>query len=298
MRPRALTAVDPNRGLLEDEVDLEPSIVSASTGTHSALARAIRKEPGPISHETLIRLIQTEDREVQGDTLEAMASNPDARFLPFLLPLLGYSELREAARKAILAIGAETLDALDEALGDPATPRKVRRRIPHTIIRFEPERAVEVLSRHLGRESDGSVRLKILRALSRLRVTHPDTTIDEALLDEQLHRSLERIVQLLRWRSAVEENALADSTDAELLIVALRDKEKAALERAFWLMGLRYPSENLSLVWRGVQSANPGLQSASVEVLEAVLSSGPREAVLAILDTGEPSAQRARAAHL
>jgi AAA family ATP:ADP antiporter len=324
---RALTAVDPNRGLLEDKVDLEASIVratalvgllaldqrsgeggaedagrldrwvaSASPATRSALARAIRNEPGPIFHETLIRLLQTEDREVQRDTLEAMASNPDARFLPFLLPLLGHSELREPTRKAILAIGPETLDALDRALGDPGVPRKVRRRIPHTIIRFEPQRAVEILSQHLERESDGSVRLKILRALGRLRARRPDAVIDETLLDEQLHRDLERIVQLLRWRSVIEESAPADSTDAELLGIALRDKEKAALQRAFGLMGLRYPNENPTLLWRGVQSENPRLQGASVEVLEAVLTGAAREAVIAILDTGEPGGQRSRAA--
>ena len=324
---RALTAVDPNRGLLEEKVDLEASIVratalvgllaleqrsgqanagdddrlgrwvdSASPATRSALARAIRKEPGSIFHETLIRLIQTEDRDVQRDTLQAMESNPDARFLPFLLPLLGHSELREPTRRAILAIGSETLDALEQALGDPEVPRKVRRRIPHTIIRFEPQQAAEILSRRLARESDGSIRLKILRALGRLRAMHPATVIDAMLLDEQLHRSLARTVQLLRWRSVLEDSAPADSTDAELLTVALQDKERAALERAFWLMGLRHPSENLSLVWRGIQSNNPRLQDASVEVLEAVLSGGPREAVVAILDAGEPSGQRARAA--
>jgi HEAT repeat protein len=172
----------------------------------------------------------------------------------------------------------------------------VRRRIPHTIIRFEPQRAVEILSQHLERESDGSVRLKILRALGRLRARRPDAVIDETLLDEQLHRDLERIVQLLRWRSVIEESAPADSTDAELLGIALRDKEKAALQRAFGLMGLRYPNENPTLLWRGVQSENPRLQGASVEVLEAVLTGAAREAVIAILDTGEPGGQRSRAA--
>ena len=324
---RALTAVDPNRRLLEEKVDLEASIVqatalvgllalddrdgergsgaadkldrwvaTASPETRSSLARAIRSERGPIFEETLIKLIQTEDETVQLDTLRAMETNPEARFLPYLLPLLGHSDLREAARRAIVAIGPQTLEALDEALGDPSTPRKVRRRIPHTIIRFEASTAAEILSRHLERERDGSIRLKIMRALGRLRATNPDIVIDEALLEEQLRWSLQRIVQLLRWRDAVEENAPERSTDAELLIVALRDKEKATLERSFWLMALRHPSENLVLVWRGIQSNNPRLYAASVEVLEAMLTGSAREAVLALLDVGETNGKRVRAA--
>jgi AAA family ATP:ADP antiporter len=324
---RALTAVDPNRSLLEEKADLEASIVQATAlvgllaldqrdgenpsaaterldhwvgaanpETRSSLARAIRREGGPIFHQTLMRLIQTEDRTVQLDTLRAMEAHPDPRFLPHILPLLGHSDLREAARRAIVAVGPETLDLLDRALADPHTPRKVRRRIPHTIIRFDPETAAEILLRHLERERDGSIRLKIMRALGRLKAMHVDTLLDDALLDEQLERSLRRVVQLLRWRAAIEGHASEGEQDAELLVVALQDKEKATLERAFWLIGLRHPSENLVLVWRGLQSNNPRLHAASVEVLEAALQGASREAVLALIDTGEPATERARAA--
>ena len=324
---RALTAVDPDRALLEEKLDLEASIVQAtalvgllaldqnngradassakklddwvgsgSASTQSSLARAIRKEGGPIFHEALIGLIESEDASVQLDTLRAMEANPDARFLTHLLPLLGNSDLREAARRAIVAIGPETLQALDLALGDPSTPRKVRRRIPHTIIRYEPESAAEVLLRHLDREHDGSIRLKIMRALSRLQATHPDIFLDHAVLEEQLRWSLQRVVQLLQWHAAIDNGGAESSADAELLRIALRDKERATLERAFWLMGLQHPEENFALVWRGLQSDNPRLHAASVEVLEAVLTGPAREAVLAIVDDGEPSARRARAA--
>jgi hypothetical protein len=78
--------------------------------------------------------------------------------------------------------------------------------------------------------------------------------------------------------------------------VALQDKERAALERAFGLMGLRHPEENFTLVWRGVTSGNARLRAAGHEVLEAALPGSFREAVLAIIDDGEPPARRARVA--
>jgi AAA family ATP:ADP antiporter len=322
---RALIAADPNRSLLEEKVDLEASIVqatalvglvaldqksggarsdaagqldewaaSASPSTRSALARAIRKEGGPVFHDTLIELIKTDDRAVQQDTLRAMEANPDPRYLQYLLPLLGGSDLREAARRAIVAIGPDTVDALDEALSDTRISTKVRRRIPHTIIRFEPNVAADILQRHLQEESDGSIRLRILRALNRLQSTHPDVGLDHDLLDHELRATLLRIGRLMGWRAVLEDADSNGSQDTELLIAALEDKEKATLERAFWLMWLQHPDENLVLVWRGLQSDNARLRAASVEVLEAVLTGGVREAVLALIDIDEPTAKRAR----
>ena len=265
---------------------------SENLRTQSSLARAIRHEGGPVFHETLIKLIATEDDSVRLETLRAMGGNPDARYLPHLLPLLGSSDLRAAARRAVVAVGPEALEALDEALGDPSTPRKVRRRIPHTIILFESQDAADILLQHLDREREGGVRLKILRALGRLQATQPSIVLDDALLQEQLRESLLRVVQLLQWRAALESNGTPDTTDGELLRVALEDKERAALERAFGLMGLRHPEENFTLVWRGITSDNVRLQAAGHEVLEAALPGSFREAVLAIIDDGEPLERR------
>jgi AAA family ATP:ADP antiporter len=324
---RALTAVVPSRELLEEKLDLEASIVRATalvgllslnheTGNHgglsaskldewtgsddphtqSSLARAIRHEGGPVFHESLIKLIASDDDSVRLETLRAMEGSPDARYLPHLLPLLGSSDLRAAARRAVVAIGPEALVALDEALADPSTPRKVRRRIPHTIILFESQEAADILLQHLEREREDGVRLRILRALGRLQTTQSSMVLDDALLQEQLRESLLRIVQLLQWSAAIESNGTPQTTDAELLRVALQDKERAALERAFGLMGLRHPEENFTLVWRGITSENARLQAAGHEVLEAALPGSFREAVLAIIDDGEPPARRARVA--
>ncbi len=140
------------------------------------------------------------------------------------------------------------------------------------------------------------MRFKILQALGRLQATHPSTDLDADLLNEQLRESLLRAIQLLQWRDAIESNGMPETPDGELLRVALRDKENATLERAFWMMGLLNPKESFALVWRGLKSDNARLHAASVEVLEATLSGGFREAVLALVDEGEVPARRARAA--
>lgn len=318
---RALTAVDPNEALLEKSLDLDASIVRAtalvgllsidpkarapqlnewigegSTRTQYSLARAIRHERGEVFHDPLIRLIESEDAAVKLETLHAMEGNPDPRYLPFLLPLLGSSDLREATRRAMVAIGSDALEYLDEALGDPSTTRKVRRRIPHTLIRFDPEDAAAILLRHLALENEGGVRFKILQTLGRLQSMYPAIVLDTDLLKRQLREQLLRVITLLQWTSAVESGSAPGLLDSELLQTALRDKQRVTLERAFWLMGLQYPHENFTLVWRGLQSDNVRMHAASTEILEAALTGALREAVLALVDEGETPIRRARQA--
>ncbi|MEM7137070.1 MAG: Npt1/Npt2 family nucleotide transporter [Myxococcota bacterium] len=324
---RALTAVDPDQALLEEKLDTEASIVrataligllsinptskadqlvewvkSGSARTRRSLAQAIRHEQGAVFHEALTELVQSDDIDVRLETLAAMAHNPDPRYLPHLLPLLGVSELREPARQAMEAIGSPALAYLDDALGHRATDRKVRRRIPNTIIRFDATEGAEILMRHLVSESDARVRLQIVRALGRLQSRHGPVHLDPQILGEQLRENLGRAVRLATWRVAVERHSTegheSGVDDSELLGVALADKERACLERALSIVGLQHPSENFALVWRGLRSDDKGLRAASIEVIEATLSGATRDAVLALVDHGETPERRARLAAL
>jgi hypothetical protein len=138
--------------------------------------------------------------------------------------------------------------------------------------------------------------LRVVRARSRSRAADPKTVPDGAALDDQLRSSLIRVIELLQWRAAIEAHGSVRTVEVESLHMALREKEQAALERAFSLMALRQPDENFALLWHGLHSDDPRLQAASAEVLEASLTGPIREAVLAIVDEGDPAARRARIA--
>ncbi|MGD8316304.1 MAG: hypothetical protein PVH76_01085, partial [Myxococcales bacterium] len=139
-------------------------------------------------------------------------------------------------------------------------------------------------------------RLRFVRTLGRLYEDAPNAGLDDAVLEDQLRSSLIRLIELLQWRAAIEGRGPVRAADGESLQTALRDKERAALERTFSLMALLRPGENFGLLWRGLCSDDPQLQAASAEVLEASLSGSVREAVLAIVDDGNPAARRVRIA--
>jgi ATP/ADP translocase len=172
---------------------------------------------------------------------------------------------------------------------------KVRSRALDVFAEASDRRFISVARRMLS-DDDPGIRATALRARGRLQASDPSLVLDEAILDEQLRASLLRIVQLLQWRAAIASNGASETPNAELLRMTLREKERATLERAVWLMGLRHPEENFTLVWRGLTSDNTRLQAASHEVLEAALTGAFREAALTIVDHGEPPARRARVA--
>ncbi len=138
-------------------------------------------------------------------------------------------------------------------------------------------------------------RLRLRQAEAIVETVDERLVVDETFVDEQLQWSLQHIVRILQ-RRAFMDGGTWSSRDVEQLRMALGEEERATLERAFWLMGLRHPEEDFALVWRGLRSDNPRLRAASVEVLEAVLAGRLRDAVLALVDDSEPPSQRARIA--
>ncbi|MGB8330302.1 MAG: Npt1/Npt2 family nucleotide transporter [Polyangiales bacterium] len=172
---------------------------------------------------------------------------------------------------------------------------EVRNRALDAFAEAADRRFVPIARRMLS-DHDPAIRATGFHALDRLQASDPALVLDEAILDEQLRTSLLQIIQLLQWHAAIASNGSSETPDAELLRVALCNKERATLERAVRLMGIRHPEENFTLVWRGLTSDDVRLQAASHEVLEAALSGPYREAVLTIVDQGEPPARRARIA--
>ena len=172
---------------------------------------------------------------------------------------------------------------------------EVRDRALAAFVEASDHRFVPIAHRMLSDDNPG-IRATALRALGSLRASDPSLILDDTGLDEQLRASLLRIIQLLQWRAAIASNGKAEAPDAERLCVALRDKEQATLEHAVWLMGLRHPEENFTLVWQGLSSGNTRLQAASHEVLEAALPDTFREAALTIVDHGGAPGRRARIA--
>ncbi|MBX3126222.1 MAG: hypothetical protein KF718_05875 [Polyangiaceae bacterium] len=253
-----------------------------------ALAEAIAVTPSPTFQSLLVRLGQRPELEVRRAALAAMTAAPSEEYLDILIQMLERRELRAEARATLLAIGDPALERLSAALDDEDLPVTVRRHVPRTLMRFEAGRAAPILLSRMEREDDGIVRYKLLRALGRLQRNEPHLRHDRELLDELIARTARRMYGLVAYAHVLQDGARSEgqrSTDAQrLLLQLLLDKLAHGIERLFRLLGLRYPREDWAAMYRGLASRRPAVRASTRELLDGVLPSPLREAVLGLLD--------------
>jgi AAA family ATP:ADP antiporter len=264
-----------------------------------ALARAIRWNPGSGYEDVLVELSGDANHDLKLHVIDAMVQIRSAQFIRPLIDMLPARDLRPRARACLVAIGPDALATADRLLGDQQFDASVRRHLVRAITQFEPQEAATILMRHLGAETHGDVRYRILRGLGRLRAAHPAIELDAESLRRTLEATVSRLYQLLDWRlqlQAASASAPLRATEVqELILLLLQHKERLAGERLFRLIGLLHPSEDMASVYRGVHSSSLHLRDSSRELLEYVLDVELREPVLALLDD-IPDAVRLRRA--
>jgi hypothetical protein len=174
----------------------------------------------------------------------------------------------------------------------------VRRHLPRTRSLFEPRAAAQALEKHLLPETDGLVRYQTLRALNRVAV-HPEVVLDTEILESATTSTLEAALRLLDWRLVLLQGARADpsrkTAGHEILAALLQDKETSTRERLFRLLSLRFRTEDMKGIHRGLLSTNPKVRAGGRELLENLIAPSLREAVLALVDDA-PDADRLRRA--
>lgn len=222
--------------------------------------------------DVVLEAMQSDDPRVAAAATRAMARVEDPRFIPMLIERLRYREGRAAVREAIVQLGEPALEALERALRDPDTDRRVRRHVPRTISRFGTQRAADILCEQLAFETHGRVRYKILRGLGRM-VTEHAVRLDRGPLELQAKLNL---VEHLRL--AALWHPLADRVPAQLrprrahdlLIGLLEDKMKQALERASRLLQLVHAGEDLRTTFRAAESPDRDARAQALEFLDAL----------------------------
>ena len=266
-----------------------------------ALAVAVRHQRDSALIPLVAELASDARLDVRVEVARALESIPSERFLPQLLDLLAFAATRGHARRAMCQLGKVGLYFLDEALYDVSLPRSIRRHIPRSIHRFDPEEASEVLLRHLVEENDEAVRFKILRGLGRLAADHPRLLFDTERLDAVFDRCLKDATRILEWRLTAEE-ARASRVDVQTSRRrhAPRASERTRAQCANFSLSYPWaevPARRFPADLPRVPEAEIGSQKRpSRELLENSITGNYRSAVLALLSEA-PAPERLASVH-
>ena len=267
----------------------------AADDPRALVARALRDAPLPAFAPLLVELTAAADVATRCEALLALGTLHDPAHLPLLVEHLVEPPLRDAVVRTLLVYGDPALDALAAVLRDRARPYALRVHVPRAIARFGHQRAADLLLDGLRVEPGGRLRYKLLRALGRLVSDVPSIELDAAVLDGVVDDHLGQAFPNLHWVAVIEAGAAEvparRTVGHRLLLELLLQRQSFAVERLFRVLGLRAPDDDFAQIYDSVHGDDPDARSAGRELLERLVPSRWRAAVLALLDDA-PAADR------
>jgi AAA family ATP:ADP antiporter len=223
--------------------------------------------------------------------------------IPDLLERLTLRDGREAVRDALASLGNPALASVSKALRDETRDRGLRVHLPGTIARFGTQQAAELLLQCLESEPDGLVRYKALRALQRL-VVEKRFKMPRERIERLLRKNLEEYLRLTVLRAPFE-GASVDSSTERLLVHLLDDKLNQAFERAFRLLQIAHPAEDMRSVRFAFGSKDRRARANAIELVDTLLGRRDQRTLSAMLrlvtdelPRGERAARAAPYVHL
>jgi hypothetical protein len=216
----------------------------------------------------------------------AAATQKRPGIIPQLIELLSSRDGREAVRAALVALGDPALDSVWAALDDASRPRKLRMHLPKTLARFGTRRAAERLLESIEHETDGFVRYKSIRALGVLVAEHR-VPIDRLRVERLALENVRQHFRLLGLRAALSSGVAAAPTsrpppDERLLLGLLDDKQQHALERAFRLLEVAHPRQDIRRVRIASFSNDADARGNAGELLDTLLRRRDQDSLRAL----------------
>jgi ATP:ADP antiporter, AAA family len=233
-------------------------------------------------------------REWTGGLAMAAASQQATWLIPQLVSRLVLRDTRETLRVSLVSFGRAAMDAVWGTLLDPLRQRRLRVHLPNTLARFGTGAAAELLLRCIETEPDGLVRYKAIRGLGRI-IADQRITVDRVSVERIAYANLVEHFRLLGLRAAImgsrshEPDAGPSATTTQFLLVGLLDdKLRQSLERAFRLLKIAHPRDDIHRVQLAAQSEDSRMRANAGEFLNTLLrrhDQGPlRELFLLIVD--------------
>ena len=230
----------------------------------------------------LQQLIMDPSPEVAKAACETAAELQNRALLEPLLQRLAGPKVRGAAVEALASFGERIVGTLGDVLLDDTMPVQVRRMIPRVLQRIPHQRSVDILFEALN-ETDLSVRTSALRALNKLRESHPNLNYGRESVQRQILAEARYYYELSAALAAFRDRE--NGTASRLLAETLQERLHSTLDRLFRLLGLRYPPREIYAAYLALYRHDSKEQAtAALEFLDNVLEREVKRIVLPLLD--------------
>ena len=237
--------------------------------------------------DLLARLIQDESDDVAREAIRsARAITREDLFDPLVLAL-SRSELSDDAAGALAAYGNPIIHAVEERLRDERTPVEIRRELPTVLVRIGTVEAEESLIGSLL-QADVTLRHRVIASLNKLRILHPEVTLDPATINLLLAAEIAGHYRSYQVLGPLQQRL----KDDDPVLQAMQHAMEQELDRIFRLMALLLPHVGLHDAYVGLRSSDELVRANSLELLDNVLAPDLRQLLVPLLDSQVTNAER------
>lgn len=216
-------------------------------------------------------------------------------FINDLMNLLGNKRHRKRAIKALKNYGPKIIDVILELELKGDLKASIKKNIPKIVGAFENENAIKILVRIL-KSKDTTSRLEATKSLRKVRRKNANLTISSRVIKSQIFKECsyyKNVLEILTSIQHVINKDLVDEKNTQnLAIYEARKNLTTALELElkksflilFNLLSLLYNEEDIQITFDAIKSEIKEAKINSIELLENLLDSNIKMAVLPILE--------------
>ncbi len=265
------------------------------TGTLKRMLRVIGAANIPEFYPFIRRYFNNADTEVVAAAIAAAGQSVFPGFIEELVNFLPGKTTRPLAMEALENYGSRILPTLSGLVAQQSVPVHSCRFIPHLVKRFQSQEAIRALMGMLG-DTDLSIRLEVIRALSDLRRAKPhlkfnrDRVLSVILEECKLyHQTLSamhtQIIISYRNRKRSRKEISDRERDARGSLLELLERRlDSGLERIFKLLGLQYPQRDVEIAYEGLLSEKHDARANAIDFLDNLLTGDLKRRLLPIIE--------------
>jgi AAA family ATP:ADP antiporter len=249
----------------------------------------------PDFYPLLPQYLNHPDQDIVATTILAMGNTMHPPFIQQLVPYLGVKNFRKNTITALHDYGASVLPILTAMVQNRRHPLPILRFIPMVLQSFNSQQAIKSLLLLLS-DTDLTVRLEVVRALSAIRSSHPElkfnrykvvTSIyEECKLHHQTLAAMHTQIIISYRNRKKSKREISDSERAARtsLLELLERRLDSGLERIFKLLGLRYRQNDVNIAYEGLVSDKEEAQANAIEFLDNLLTGDLKRKLLPIIE--------------
>jgi AAA family ATP:ADP antiporter len=244
--------------------------------------------------EILEKYLSHENSVIVSQAITSTAFTLNECYIGSYIDLLGSKLHRNEAKHALFQYGFSVIEELGKRVRQKEVPLNSLHFIPSVLEQFESQKAVAELFLLLDHE-DLAVRLESIRSLNKIQAHFPLLNIRKRDVIEKINRECKIYLQTLNMihtqvlvgfhnKDKNSQPSIELVEARQSLMKLLESRMESHLERIFGLLGLTYPSADVSKAYEAIQSEQTDMRINAIEYLDNLLEGDLKRLLIPIVE--------------